>query len=111
MEQFCPSAQARLFGQTLELVVQLPAWLHAPVVRLPFEHEGVPHGVDEPGYWQVPLASQPVAPHVPLVEQRVEQQWALGDVPRQTPLAQLPGEGGVQDWPAFSPHTVSAVQV
>jgi hypothetical protein len=109
VEQVVASVQARLFVQTSgEPATQLPAWLQALVVSWPPLHDGVPHDVDGPGYWQVPLASQPVAAQVAFVDGQVpEQQWALGGVPRQRALAQLPPAGGVEhDWPSFRPHDV-----
>jgi hypothetical protein len=62
--------------------------------------EGVPEQIPL-GYWQVPIPSQPVAPHEPPVMQGAMQQLPVPVTP-QTLLAQ--SVGALHDWPAAIRH-------
>jgi hypothetical protein len=84
-------------------------WVVSALVTL--LHVDGPHGLPKPGYTHMPLVSQSVAPHVPLVTQLAvgEQQWPVPAAP-QTPLEQCALAPHACPFPSSGAHEVPFVQ-
>jgi hypothetical protein len=118
---FVPQPQAAAADTQMKLPGQLIT--EAPPVQYPLLHvvgvdtwvEGLPGtqlGVPvqpPPGYWQLPLPSQPVAPQVPPVAQVVAQQLPLPPVVPHVLLAQ--SVAWLHPWPLASRQSFPPTQV